>query len=104
MKRTLGRSHSGSALTCPKFAFSNYDPLPALVINLADGSQVEAARQRVNAHHEVKAAARVCETARASHKAEDALINSRNWIQNAVDLKINLIAVGSYQRCLAAGP
>jgi hypothetical protein len=72
--------------------------LLSLVIDLADDSQLETAGYRVNAHHEIAGPTRSLEPARASKEAEDALINSGNWIKDSVNLNLKFIAVGSSER------
>ena len=57
--------------------------LMSLVIDLADDSQVEPLGYRVNVHYEVRGARRPFKTARASHKLEDSLIDTRNRIQDS---------------------
>jgi hypothetical protein len=62
--------------------------LQLLVIDLADDGQVETAGWRVNVHYEVGAPTRPFEPAPASHEVEETLINSRDWIQDSVNLNL----------------
>ena len=73
-----------------------------LVIDLADDGQIETASCRVDAHQEVGVAARSLESARASDEVKESLIDTRDWIQGSVKLKIKLCTRVSYVRTTAS--
>ena len=75
----------------------------SLVIDLADNSQIETAGYRVELHYEVGIAARSLEPACASYDVKEALIHTSNWIQDSLNLNLNLVAVGSGDGCLSTG-
>jgi len=66
-----------------------------LEIDLTDDCQIETAGYRIDAHQEVGVAACSLEPAGAAHEVEDSLIDSRDWIEDSVNLNLKLIAVGS---------
>lgn len=74
-----------------------------LVIDLADDGQVETLGHRVNVYDELRVTARALESARASDEVEESLIDTRDWIEDSVDLNEQLISVGGGECCFAAG-